>query len=212
MNLAELVFIILFLTTLVTIVRLTVKLVRRRWAEVRKLSTVLASGMAAYVLVVVSVSLATPQEWVTLGQEQRFDDWALTVQRAERTSTGWHLTIRVANRGLGRPQRARDAEVLLRAADGRTFGPLPSPTERALTSMLQAGESFETVRDYVVSPDLPILGADVVHGAGPGPGWFVIGDRSSFFHRRPLVRLSTPATHAPVPERMLLTVAPHRPT
>jgi hypothetical protein len=186
-NLAELVFILLSLGLVVALGRLAVHAARRRWREAGRLGLRVAGAASTYLAIVVAVSLATPREWVALGEEQRFDDWSVAVQRVERVGGRYRLSIRVANRGRGRPQRAADAQLRLVAADGRAFEPIAAPGERSLRSILQPGESFETVREYDPPADASILGVDVVHGAWPE--WFIVGDRGSLLHRRPLVRV-----------------------
>jgi hypothetical protein len=188
-NISELFFILCALAFAIAVVRLVLKIVRRRWLEARRLGVRLAAATLGYLSVVAIASAATPRRWVNLGEEQRFDDWALTILTAERSPEGYRLTIRVANRGRGRAQSAPDADVLLVAADGRRFECRPAPGERSLRSVVQAGESFETVRVFDVPRDAALLGADVVHGAWPE--WFIVGDRGSIFHRRPLVRLGS---------------------
>jgi hypothetical protein len=187
MNLFELVFLLLVLGLVIGLVRLTVHVARRKWRDARRLALSLAGVVVVYLAVVVLVSLATPREWVAIGEEQRFDDWCVSVDRVERIAGRYRLDIRVASRARGRPQRAADAQVVLVAADGRQFGPVPAPSERSLQSVLQPGESFVTVRDYDVPADASILGVDVIHGAWPG--WFIVGDRGSILHQRPLVRV-----------------------
>jgi hypothetical protein len=187
-SLGDLTFITCFLTFVVASVRLVILAARRRWADVRRAGLHLAAATAAYLAVVAVVSLATPRRWVALGEEQRFDDLAFAVVHAEASSGHWLLQVRVANHGLGRAQRARDAGVALVAADGRRFPCTCEPSGRPLTSVVQAGESFTTTVTVDVPEDAAILGADVIHGAGP-PGWFIVGDRGSMLHSRPLVRL-----------------------
>jgi len=188
MHLADVVFLVALLGLGVGLARLTLLAVRGRWREVRRLARRLAAGTAAYLAVVVGVSIATPRRWVALGERQCFDDWCIAVLRVDRLDSRYRLAIRVSSRARGRPQRAADARVVLVAADGRRVEADPAPGERSLQSMLQPGESFETVRDYGARADAVIVGADVVHGAWPA--WFIIGDRGSLFHRRPLVKLT----------------------
>jgi hypothetical protein len=190
MSIGDLFFMVCFLALVVAVMRLGVLAVRGRWDGVRRSGSRVAALVVAYFAVLVVVSLATPRRWVALGEEQRFDDLAFAVDRAESAAGHWRLQVRVANHGRGRGQRARDADVALVAADGRSFACTVEPSARPLTSMVQAGESFETAVSVDVPEGATIVGADVIHGSGP-PGWFIIGDRGSFLHQRPLVRLGT---------------------
>lgn len=187
MKLADLVFLVMFLAGGVTLVRLLLHVVRRRWREGRRLGLRLAGVSLVYLGLVVAVSLATPRRWVAVGEEQRFDDWSLTVERVEVVEGGYRLGLRVANRGRGRSQRAADAAVELVGADGRRYVSAAAPAARSLQSVLEPGESFLTVRTFEVPANASIIGADVMHGAWPQ--WFIVGDRGSLLHRRPLVRI-----------------------
>jgi hypothetical protein len=187
MRIWDLVFVVVFLGVVIGGVRVLACALRRRWPEARRGVVRGGAFLAVYIAVVVGVSLATPRRWLSMGEEQRFDDWALTVAGIERTDRGYRVELRVANHGRGRAQRAADAEVVLVAADGRRFAPANETVERSLRSMLQPGESFETTREFTVPPEAEIIGLDVLHGAWPEI--FIIGDRGSLLHKRPLVRI-----------------------
>jgi hypothetical protein len=188
MRLPDLLFIAIFLGVLVALLRAATATLRRRWAEVRRILTRTAAFAVAYLAVVIATSLLTPRRWISLGQEQRFDDWALTVLRVDRTGERYHVELRVSSHARGRPQRAADADVVLVASDGHRFRPLDAPDARSLRSVVQPGESFVTARDFQVPPGARIIGIDVLHGAWPS--LFIIGDRGSLFHKRPLVRIA----------------------
>jgi len=187
MHLQDLLFIVVFLGTLVALLRGGLATLRRRWPDARRILSRTAVFVVAYLTVVVAISLFTPRRWISLGEEQRFDDWAITVLRVGHAATRYHVEVRVASHARGRPQRAADAAIVLVARDGRRFWPLEAPDARSLQSIVQPGESFVTERDFQVPPDADIIGLDVLHGAWPG--LFIIGDRGSLFHKRPLVRI-----------------------
>ncbi|MDH4063510.1 MAG: hypothetical protein OEW19_03860 [Acidobacteriota bacterium] len=184
----ELLFIVVLLGTVAATSYAGALALGRRWLHARRVIGLTAALVGTYLVVVVVVSFLTPRQWVAEGQEQRFDDWAVTVLQAHRLEGGYRVDLRVASHARGRPQRAADAQVLLVAADGRRFAPRAAPGERSLRSTLQPGESFVTTRTFDVPSDAAIIGLDVVHGAWPE--LFIIGDRGSLFHRRPLVRLA----------------------
>jgi hypothetical protein len=186
MRIQDLVFIGAFLGTVAALLRAAIAALRRRWSDARRILTRLTVFGIAYLLLVSATSLLSPRRWISLGEEQRFDDWALTVLRVSHTAQRYHVDIRVASHARGRPQRAADAGLALVASDGRRFWPLPAPDARSLQSVLQPGEWFETARDYDVDPQARIIGLDVLHGGWPA--LFIIGDRGSLFHQRPLVR------------------------
>lgn len=187
MQLQDLLFIIVFLTAVVALTRAVVSTLRGRRPDARRILSRIGVFAVGYLSVVIATSLLSPRRWIAVGAEQRFDDWALTVTHVEHATQRYHVDLRVTSHARGRPQRAADAAVVLVASDGRRFRPLDAPGARSLQSLLQPGESFETSRDFQVPSDARIIGLDVLHGAWPA--LFVIGDRGSLFHKRPLARI-----------------------
>jgi len=183
----ELAFIVVCLGSAAATVWAGLLTLRRRRPQARRVLGRTASFLSAYVAVILLASVAAPRQWIALGQEQRFDDWAVTVRAVARSDQHYRVDLRVSSHARRRPQRAVDADVRLVAADGRSFAPQEAPGERSLQSVLQPGETFDTVRTFDVPPDADVIGLDVIHGGWPG--LFVIADRGSLLHKRPLVRL-----------------------
>lgn len=186
MSLGDLVFLAAALTLLGSLARVAWHLARRQWTTGRTLVGRIGIAIGLYVAVVGVVSVATPQPWIALGEEQRFDDWCITVASVDHDAGGYRVRARIANRGRGRTQRAADANLVLVAAGGRTFEPRDGGPD-ALRVALRAGESRDVDLRYAVPVDTMVIGVDVIHGAWPQ--WLIIGDRGSLFHPRPLVRL-----------------------
>jgi hypothetical protein len=183
----DLVFLAAALGAVVAVIRVVALAAFGRVHEARRVVRRSLTVAAAYLAVVAAVGLLTPRRWLRVGEEQRFDDWALTVLRVDHVAGRYHVVVRVANHGRGRAQRAADADLRLVAADGRQFAPRAAPGTRSLRSVLQPGEAFDTGRDFDVPDDAVVVGLDVIHGGWPGR--FIIGDRGSLFHKRPLVRI-----------------------
>jgi hypothetical protein len=187
MKLADFAFIAVAAFSLVVLLRLALQLLRRRWPAARRVGSWWLGFALAYLALVAVVSLATSRQWLSVGEEQRFDDWCLTVLSVDHQGQQFDVVVRVSNRGRGRAQSARDARLMLVADDGREFEAAPDVAGRSLQLTLAAGESFETVCRCVVPAEARIVGIDVVHGAWPE--LFIVGDRGSILHKRPLVRV-----------------------
>jgi hypothetical protein len=185
MKIADLVFLLALL--FVAIIRVAYHACRRRWELVRRIGLRAIGLVAAYLGIVVAVSLASPRQWVELNEEQRFDDWCVSIVDAKRTGNQFTVRARVSNRGRGRAQAARDASLFLLAVNGNRFELVTDPISPSLHSRIQAGESIETECRCELPPETKILGLDVQHGAWPE--WFIVGDRGSLVHRRTLVRV-----------------------
>jgi hypothetical protein len=187
MNLAECAFIAAAAFSLVVLLRLALQLAKRRWPAARRMAIRWLGFAIAYLGLVVVVSLASPRPWLSVGDEQRFDDWCVTVLSVDRHGQQFDVAVRVSNRGRGRAQSAPDARLVLIADDGREFEAANDVPGRSLRSTLAAGESLQTVCRCVVPAEAQIVGVDVVHGAWPE--LFIVGDRGSLLHKRPLVRV-----------------------
>ena len=187
MHIADLVFLLVVFATVIALLRIAYLGFAGRGAAAGRAALRTGVILAVYLTVVVVVGLASPRKWVALGEEQRYDDWAITVRKAARTDSGYAMTIAVANHGLGRPQAERGAEVVLITESGARIHAAEAPGERSIQTTLQPGESFETIRTYKVPSSEAVVGARVIHGAWPG--WFIVGDEQSLLHKRPLVRL-----------------------
>lgn len=187
MGLPDLVFLLAALALLVAGVRVVVNVLRGRRGVASRIARRTVGVAACYLGVLVTVSVVSARRWIPLGTEQRFDDWGITIARAERTATGYRVSARVTNHGRGRAQRARDAALVLVLADGGKIVPEAAPGARSLQSVVNAGETFETSRDFAVPDGAQVMGLDVLHGAWPE--LFIIGDRGSILAKRPLVRL-----------------------
>jgi hypothetical protein len=128
----------------------------------------------------------TPRRWIALHDEQCFDEWCISVVDGHRVHSHYQITLRVASHARRRLQRAADADVRLLDTAGNRYEPALT-TARSLQSMLQPGESFDTLREFGLSSERQALGLDVIHGAWPES--FIIGDRGSLLHKRTLMRL-----------------------
>jgi hypothetical protein len=140
-----------------------------------------------YFSILVGVSLATPRRWVAIGEEQRFDDWCLTVLGIERHGHRYDVDVRVSNRGRGREQAASDAKLQLITSDFRRIEAIADNSPQQLRSTIAAGDSLDVTCRFEIPDDADVIGVDVVHGAWPQ--LFIIGDRGSLFYKRPLVRV-----------------------
>ncbi|MBI3790576.1 MAG: hypothetical protein HY275_06835 [Gemmatimonadetes bacterium] len=187
MQLTDFLLIGVVLVTAGATLTIGVRLARGHRAAARALAIRLGGTLALYFAVLIGTALVMPRRWVAIGEPQRFDDWTLTVTAARRTGDRLDVRARVANQGRGRAQAAPDAQLLLLTADGREIDFELPAGQRPLTDRVAAGSGYETSLVYHVPPGAQLLGLDVRHGIGPGR--FVIGDHSSLFAERTLVRL-----------------------
>jgi hypothetical protein len=205
MTIFDLLFIVVFLASVSVLLAAFVQILRRRARQALKMLSVFGLCLAAYVGVVVTVSLASPQRLVAAGQDRCFDDWCVAVDSAATFDTlgqgelainangvFYVVTLRLSNHGRGRPQRASSAAVTLRDDDGRPYD-VSTRGQRAfeaehgpaapLTTTVSVGQPVVTVQVFDVPSSAHISGLTIQHPVGSGPGLFIIGDESSLFHK-----------------------------
>ena len=209
MSIFDLLFIFVFLGTVATLV--WVVLTALRGFRMRALRRLLALGsyLAIYMAIVVTVSMLSPRKEFRIGQDQCFDDWCLSVEKAEfasavgrgsarRSTPGAFCiaTLRVSSRALGRAQAAPDAAVHLIDDRSRIYYPSPEGQQAwemsfgsatPLGSRLEPGGSFQSVRVFELPAGAGDLGLVVEHGGWPER--FNIGDSNSLLHKKTVILL-----------------------
>jgi len=209
MSIFDLLFLLSLLGVVIILVRILYLSIRTRWRAAGRTAAWLLMFVAAYMLVLLGFSIATPQKEVPAGTEQCFDDWCITVEQATRqdaigttraSGTFCIATVRVSSRAKGRPQRETDVRISLIDDRGRRFDVSPSG-QRALeqqgqagqpvTSFAEPGGSFESRLAFDVPRDAGKL--NLVKSSW---GWFpfrlIIDDPQSWLHRPTVVPLQFP--------------------
>jgi hypothetical protein len=195
MTLADLLFLLVALATLLTLGAAALMAVSgRRSASLRTL-TVLAGGVAGYVVVGLAVALLRPQRVLSVGDPLCFDDWCLTVTHASvatgASGTTWTVDLRLSSVARRVSQRARGAWVFMIDDRGRRYATDADPSALPLDVLLGPGESVTTSRAFHVPSDAGSLGLVTGHG-GPycGPmDLLVIGAAGCVFHKPTMIRI-----------------------
>jgi hypothetical protein len=218
MTVFDLVFIAVFLSTATFFILALWALVRGRFHKAGRIAVWLGAFHAVYMGTLISVSIMTPQRVLGMGEDRCFDDWCLAVEQcsfahslgqgadaASAHGTFHVLHLRVSSRARRISQSAPDTRVYLVDSQGRRYDP-SSKGQRAydathgeskpLSAMLGPSESFSTTRIFDLPPDARDVGLVVFYGEGPG--WFIIGDSQSLFHKRTVIRLPSTSDGDPI--------------
>jgi len=193
MSIFDLLFILLFLTSVVTLLTAAVSAIRGRRVKAAGILRVWAICFAIYMGIVLVVALATPQRIVRLGEVRCLDDWCVAVQHAGHTPSPegvvYAVTLEISSRARRVTQRAKGAYLYLTDAQGRHFDPAPDPAAVPMDVQLGPGQAVETKRSFTLPNDARNVGLVVVHeGSYCFPGCFIIGD-GSILHKRAIVPL-----------------------
>jgi len=191
MTIFDLVFILLFLVSVVTLLTAAVTLMRGYRAKALIILKRWTICFALYMAIVTVTALAAPQRVIHLGEAHCFDDWCLTVDHADRQATTYAVTLRVSSRARRVAQREKGVHVYLLDRQGRRFDPAPDPSAIPLNVLLEPGEADETKRSFTVPDDARDVGLVVAHeGSFCFPGCFIIGDDGNPLHKRTVVPLA----------------------
>lgn len=189
MTVFDVLFILLFLASLVVLVSCLVTALGGRRAQAwRRLRTV-GVAVLIYMMLVAGVSLLTPRRVVALGADQCSDDWCIAVQQAARgDDISLAVTFRLTSRARRVRQRERFVVVYLRDSEGRRYNPDTPVEQWPFDVELGPGASVSTTRLFRVPRNVQGLGVVVTReGDVPFPRCCIIG--TGIFHKDPIVPL-----------------------
>jgi hypothetical protein len=187
-TLFDLLFIVLFLLSVVVLVSALVTALRGHPAlALRRLRT-LALATLAYMAIVAAVSLVMPRREVAVGENQCSDDWCIAVDDARQLTDSTVVPFRLTSRARRVTQRERFVVVYLRDSAGRRYDPDPAPDQPPFDVSLAPGASVSTRRVFRVPRNTRGLGVIVTReGDVPFPRCCIIG--TGIFHKQPIVAL-----------------------
>lgn len=192
MTIFDLLFIVLFLTAAASLIAVAWFAIRRDFSRAGRVLLRLLVGAAAYMAVVVVVSLVLPRRAVKIGEAQCFDDWCVSVdgfkRTPERDRAAYSVDLRLSSRARRVAQRENNLTVYLTDDRGRRYDPVGDTTAARFNVLLQPQESVVVSRTFLLPSDAIEVGAEVTHEGGFPIGWFIIG-YDTWFRKPPLVRL-----------------------
>jgi hypothetical protein len=184
-------------------------LLRRQWRRAGQVALALFSFLTLYTVVLLSVSLLSPQHTLAMQQDRCFDDWCLSVERVrQQPSVGaapiivaargefYLVTVRVSSQAKAVSQRALDAQVYLLDASNQRYDPSPTGQQaldatgqggQPLSSELTPGGSFTRTIIFDLPKGSAHLALVVTHGLFPD--LFVIGSDQGFLHKPTIIEL-----------------------
>ena len=178
----------------------------------RRFAVRLARGLAIYAglyaLLLIGVSLLSPQRVMAMHEVRCFDDWCAAVEQVEQRAvigslqaqgSFYLVTLQVSSQAKRIRQRALDAAVFLLDEHGKRYLPSEEAQQALefageaglpLNSWLEVGASFSHTAVFDLPPDATRPGLVISHGAFPG--LIIIGDDQSFLHKPTIVNLKLP--------------------
>ncbi len=206
MTLYELVFILLFLGSVVGLL-LSALLLLRSKAVSRKILVALASVWGVYLVILAVTDVLSSQKIFKMGEDQCFDEMCFAVADVQTmpsqpfdssvttASALYIVKIRMTSHSRGRAQaegglrgRLYDGDKYINVSETaqRTYDAQHGESPK-LTQKLTPGESIVSVLVFEVSQGITHPALTLDHGFTPG--YFVIGE-SPFFHKPDIHQLS----------------------
>lgn len=189
MNIFEPVFLLLVLTTLLTLVASVGMALSGKRAKAARLLRRLAIGALAYFAVVILTTAIQPSREFSAGEPQCFDDWCVTVLGGARnagTPSRYDVSLRLSNRGRRRPMGEKGTEAYLVDERGRRLDVAAGGAGVPFDTILQPGTSIDSIMSFDVPADVRPLGLVYHHANGFPIGWFIISE-GGWFSRPPVM-------------------------
>ncbi|HUE20978.1 MAG TPA: hypothetical protein VMQ86_04810 [Bryobacteraceae bacterium] len=191
-SLFDLLFIVIFLATVVTLLSVASFAVRGQGARALAILRRLCFCAGAYLGVVVLTSVFWPRTVLQVGEQRCFDDWCMAVAGASRQSTGagtsYLVTFRLSSTARRVSQRENNIAVYLTDSRNRRYGPVPKQSDVPFNVQLGPQESVTATRVFEVPNDAREPGLVIAHEGGFPIGRFIIG-YETWFHKPAIVRL-----------------------
>jgi len=208
MTLFDFLFLASILLFVICVLLILISAARARFDRVGWWSRLLVSYFAAYALLLLITSLFSPRRVYAPGERRCWDDWCATAVRAvpaeasaipvcpaTPNSRVWLAEIEVSSPAKRVRQRALDARAAIEDQHGSRYSPCAgwltqgTTPPHTLSDPLGPGESFSVFLPFQLPADRQPVGMVLQHGASPG--LLIIGDDSSFLHRRALQPFAT---------------------
>lgn len=206
MTLADLLFIVFFLTVVVRTVTGFYQLARGRKEHATRALRQLTVMVVTWLALVVIVSLVSPAQTRPMRSPWCFDDWCFSVDSvssperigSERATKGWRVvSLTVSSRMRRGTQAEPDAYVFLVDGQGKRYEASAlgeraldrrNPTRHRIGDTLEPQGSIQVQTAFDVPPDAAPFGLSKARRSR-FPSIVIIGDPVSLFHRPTTVLL-----------------------
>jgi hypothetical protein len=192
MNVFEPLFLLLALTTVITLAWILVTWARGDGRRAARALRRLGIGAGLYFAIVILVSAIGARHVYRVGDKQCFDDWCIAVSAVSRTPAGpettYDVTLTMSSRAKVRPMGETGTVVYLIDADGHRYDPLPDPNAIPFDTLLEPGGSAITQRRFVVAAGARDVSLVYTHEGGFPIGSLIITE-GGWFAKPPVVQL-----------------------
>jgi len=192
MNIFELLFILLFITSILILALAALSAIRGCMAHSIAILKAYGTGLATYFGIVILASLVLPPRIFKFGEQLRFDDWCIIVERidckASQSGTTYIANLRLLNQAQRATQRENNLVVYLRDNRGIRYYPIMEPSSIPFSVLLHPMESVYAPRTFKLPPNTAASVLVIDHEGGFQIDWLIIGGGP--FRKKSIVRLN----------------------
>ncbi len=192
MTIFDLLFLLLLLLSAVVFAAALLLWLSRRLARAFPLLRAYALGVAAYFVVVITVSLFLPRHELVMRKPLCFDDWCIAVQNINRApgdgEIRYQVKLQLSSKARRITQRENNLVLYISDERGRRYNRLAEPSLLPFNAPLAPGETIDVTRNFEVPLGARHPGLVIAHEGGFPIGWFIIG-YDTWFRKPPILRL-----------------------
>jgi hypothetical protein len=182
MTVFDLIFILIFLSTAVTLLvalLLGVSGHRRRALRILRLT---ALGWSLYLATIIAGSIFMPRRILKMGEPRCFDEICIAVDSVQIKPAGsnasYIVRLALANSARRQAQRENNLVFYLSDTQGNRYDPLGGELIKPSTVILQPGGSFPIEETFLVPAASNGIGGVITHEGGFPIRWFIIGEEA----------------------------------
>jgi len=190
----DLIFILIFLSTLVALLVAASLGVGGQGRKAVRIFRLTALGLSLYLAIVIVVSVFMPRRVLKIGEPLCFDEICIAVDslqmKPEGSNASYTVKLALASHARRKPQRENNLVFYLRDSQGNRYDPLGGELSKPSTVVLQPGESFPIEETFLVPAATHGIGGIIAHEGGFPIRWFIIGEEA-WFRKPAIVPLQT---------------------
>ncbi len=191
MGLFDLLFIVLFVTSVATSIAAAWFALQGQFSRVRRILSRLLIGAVVYMGIVIAMSLLLPRRVVNINASQCFDDWCISIAGFKRSPewarVAYSVDLRLSSRARRVSQRENNLVVYLTDDHDRRYYPVAEDST-PFNVLLRPQESAVVRRLFLLPAEATDVAMVITHEGGFPIGRFIIG-YDSWFRKPPKVRL-----------------------
>jgi hypothetical protein len=189
MSIFDLLFIAVFLASLITLLTAAILAIQGRIRRSLRILRLCGICIGFYLGAVMITSLILPREILKIGDPKCFDDWCISVTKlrrlSDRAGLSYEVTFQLSSRARRVSQRENGMAAFITDDQGHRFDSVADQSAVPFNVMLQPQESVTAIRTFDLPAGVSQPGLVITHAGGFPIGWFIIGYETWF--RKPAI-------------------------